>query len=64
MKTNLKERKVNKIGNIFLPNDYINTLGMDIIKDKIMIVDFCGGIMKVKVNEILDNGIMAEMILD
>jgi hypothetical protein len=64
-KVNIKEKsKSNKFGNIFLPKDYIDTLGMDIKKDKVMVIDFCGGIMKVKVKNILENGIMAEMILD
>ena len=63
-KVNFKEKKSNKFGNIFLPKDYIDTLGMDIKKEKIMIINFCGEIMKVKVIDILDNGIMVSMILD
>lgn len=56
--------KETKIGKLFLHNDYLDTLGMDIVKDKIMIIEFAGGLMKVKVKEILDNGIMAEAILN
>ena len=53
-----------KIGKVFLHNDYLDTLGMDIVEDKVMIIDFMGGLMKIKVKDILDDGIMAEAILD
>ena len=58
----LKRKEIKKIGNIFLPIDYINTLGVEIKLEKVMVVDFCGGMMKIKVKEILVDGIKAEIV--
>ena len=56
--------KIKANGRIFLHNDYLNTLGIGIELEKTMIIIFAGGVMKIKVKEILKDGIMAEAILD
>lgn len=62
--TKSRSVKETKIGKLFLHNDYLDTLGMDIEKDKVMIIEFAGGLMKIKVKQILDNGIVAEAIMN
>lgn len=60
MKTKMREKKMN--GKIFLHNDYMDTLGLKMEIDKIVIVKFAGDLMKIKVKEIKENGIMVEIV--